>query len=180
MLGEVWWSCGQANNGWSVEQFAGIRQDPSPVAQQVMAFIEDDQANAGILESSECFDGRAMQRSQGLAADGEFISNNLLVPGQPGGVVLGISFLQILDPELALLRRADLIVFDQVLDPVLEGSLFEIVSPSSWQGHRLVGQRVEQRGGLGIGAGKIDQGTSRPGREQIGTCGPLHLDCRVG
>ena len=48
MIVEVWWSCGQANNGWSVEQFAGIRQDPSPVAQQVMAFIEDDQANAGI------------------------------------------------------------------------------------------------------------------------------------
>ena len=129
----------QANNDRTVEQFLGVGQDPSPVAQQVMAFIEDDQADAGVLESSQCFDRRAMQRPHRVSADRESITNGLLVSGQPRGVVLGIAFLEVLDPEVAFFGCGDLAVFEQVHDPVLEAPLLEIVAVTSWHGHRLVG-----------------------------------------
>ena len=43
-------SCGEAKDGWSVEQFAGVREDPPPVPGQVVTLVENDQADAGLFE----------------------------------------------------------------------------------------------------------------------------------
>ena len=47
---------GEAEDDGAVEEFGGVGEDATPVAHEVVAFVEDDEADADVAEFVECFE----------------------------------------------------------------------------------------------------------------------------
>ena len=60
---------GETDNDRALEQILGVGQNPPPVTQQVVALVENNQADPDVLEPTQCFDRRAMQRPHRLSAE---------------------------------------------------------------------------------------------------------------